>query len=153
IIAEAPRLRAIARTGVGYDSVDIVEATNRQIAVTITPGTNQDAVAEQAFALLLALTRNIVNNDRLIRSGGWNRTLVAPIRGRTLGVLGLGRIGRAMVAKARAFGMRVVAFDPVPTPEFDTQTGLQRVDLDELLASSDVVSVHLPLTTETRGII
>ena len=103
MIARAPRLRAIARTGVGYDAVDLATATARGIAVSITPGTNQESVAEQAFALLLALTRNVVNNDRTIRAGGWDRTLVKPIRGKTLGLVGLGRIGRAMAIRAQAF--------------------------------------------------
>jgi D-3-phosphoglycerate dehydrogenase len=153
VIAEAPRLRVIARTGVGYDSVDLPAANARSIAVTTTPGTNHEAVAEQAFALLLAVTRNVVNNDRLIRGGGWNRTLVFPLRGRTLGLVGLGRIGRAMATRAVAFGMRVVAFDSIPDPVFDAQHGIVRLDLEGLLGQSDAVSLHLPLTVETHRII
>ena len=149
MIASAPRLRAIARTGVGYDAVDVAGATARRIAVAIVPGTNHESVAEQAFGLLLALTRNIVNNDRTIRAGGWDRTLVAPIRGKTLGLVGLGRIGRAMASRARAFGMHVVAYDPLADPAFDDQHGIRRLGFDDLLAGSDVVSLHAPLIPET----
>lgn len=153
VIAAAPRLRVIARTGVGYDAVDVAAATARSIAVAITPGTNQESVAEQAFALLLALTRSIVKNDRIIHQGGWDRTLVQPLRSKTLGLVGLGRIGRAMASRALAFGMRVIAYDPVADPDFDARHGIGRVPFEELLAASDVVSLHLPLTPQTRGLI
>ena len=103
-------------------------------------------MAEQTFALLLALTRDVVNNDRMIRAGGWDRTLVQPLRGKTLGLVGLGRIGRAVATRALAFGMRVVAFDPLADADFDARHGIRRLGLDELLAASDVVSLHLPLT-------
>jgi D-3-phosphoglycerate dehydrogenase len=149
----APKLRAIARTGVGYDAIDITAATSRRIPVVITPGTNQESVAEHTFALLLALTRNIVDNDRLIKSGGWNRALVRPIRGQTMGLLGLGRIGRAVALRALAFGMRVVAFDPVADPEFDARHGITRRGLDEVIAEADVVSLHLPLMPSTKDLI
>jgi phosphoglycerate dehydrogenase-like enzyme len=149
----APRLRVIARTGVGYDAIDVPAATARRIAVVITPGTNQGSVAEQTFALLLALTRDVVTNDRLIHAGGWSRKLPAPLRGRTIGLVGLGRIGRAVASRAQAFEMKVVAYDPVSDPAFDRQYGIRRVGLDELLAASDVVSLHLPLTPETRGLV
>ena len=153
LIALAPRLRVIARTGVGYDSVDVAAASGRGIAVTITPGTNEESVAEHAFALILAVARRIALNDRLIRAGGWDRTLVIPLRGKTLGLLGLGRIGRAMVPRARAFGMRVIASDPLPNPAFDAEHGLERRDLDALLAESDVLSLHLPLADSTRNLL
>jgi phosphoglycerate dehydrogenase-like enzyme len=149
----APRLRAIARTGVGYDAVDVPAASARRIPVIITPGTNQESVAEQMFSLLLGLTRNLVNNDRLVRDGGWTRALVQPIRGKTLGLVGLGRIGRAVATRALAFGMSVIAYDPVADPETDARLGISRRSLDELLAESDVVSLHLPLVPETRGMV
>jgi phosphoglycerate dehydrogenase-like enzyme len=148
----APRLRVIARTGVGYDAIDLAAASARGVVVTITPGTNHDSVAEQAFALLLALARRVAVNDRIIRDGGWDRTLVRPLRGQTLGLVGLGRIGRAMVPKALAFGMRVVAYDPLPPSAFDEAHGLLRLDLGDLLAEADVVSLHLPLNEATRGL-
>ena len=153
LIAIAPGLRVIARTGVGFDSVDVAAATARRIAVTITPGTNEESVAEHAFALLLGVSRRIALNDRLIRSGSWDRTLVIPLRGKTLGLLGLGRIGRAMVPRARAFGMSVIACDPLPNPGFDAEHGLRRCDLDALLAEADVLSLHVPLTPSTRNLL
>lgn len=153
LFAMAPRLRAIARTGVGYDLIDLPAAAQHRVAVTITPGTNQDSVAEQTMALLLALARRIPSNDRLIHGGGWDRSLVAPVRGLTLGLIGMGRIGRAVVVRARAFRMNLVAFDTVLDAEFDREHGVRRLPLEELLASSDVVSLHLPLTDATRGMV
>jgi D-3-phosphoglycerate dehydrogenase / 2-oxoglutarate reductase len=153
VINASPKLRAIARTGVGYDAVDVPSASARGIAVTITPGTNHGSVAEQAFALLLALVKDVVIHDRGIRSGEWNRTLMPrPLRGQTIGLVGLGRIGRAVASRAVAFGMRVLASEPQGDPEFDRQLGIERVGLDELLAGSDIVSLHLPLSESTRGL-
>ena len=149
----APRLRAIARTGVGYDAIDMAAATARRIPIVITPGTNQESVAEHTFALLLGLTRAITVNDRLIHAGGWSQKLVAPLRGKTLGLVGLGRIGRAVATRALAFEMRVIAFDPAPATEFEPRHGVLRVGFEQLLSESDVVSLHLPLTPETRGLI
>ena len=153
VLADAPRLRVIARTGVGYDCVDLVAATRRGIPVTITPGTNQGSVAEQTFALLLALARNVHGNDRTIRAGGWDRTLVRPLRGTTLGLLGLGRIGRAVAVRARAFEMRVIACDPLPPGPFEAELDIDRVPFEAVLREADVLSLHLPLTEETRGLI
>jgi phosphoglycerate dehydrogenase-like enzyme len=150
LIALATKAKILARTGVGYDAIDMAAATARGIAVTITPGTNQESVAEQAFALLLAVRRKIAYYDAIIRGGGWERGLVEPVRGLTLGIVGMGRIGRAMVPRALAFGMNVIAFDPVHDPDFDLKHGLQRKHFDELLAESDVVSLHLPATRETH---
>ncbi len=152
VLDVAPRLRVIARTGVGYDAIDVEAATARRIAVCIAPGTNQESVAEHAFGLLLALTRRIAINDREVRAGGWSRILVAPLRGKTIGLVGLGRIGRAVASRALAFGMRVVAFDPVSDPDFDLRLGIGRLGFEELLAESDVVSLHLPLTKVTHGL-
>jgi D-3-phosphoglycerate dehydrogenase len=149
----APNLRAIARTGVGYDLIDVPAATAHRVAVTITPGTNQESVAEQTLALLLALARRIVSNDRIIHAGGWDRALVTPVRGMTLGLVGLGRIGRATAMRALAFRIRVVAHDTVSDTAFDSRHGIGRVSLDELLARSDAVSLHVPLCSETRGMV
>ncbi len=148
----APKVKVLARTGVGFDAIDIAAATQRNIAVTIAPGTNQESVAEQAFALLLGLTRKIAYYDAIIRSGRWERDVVSPIRGKTLGLVGLGRIGRAMVPRALAFGMNVIAFDTIADPDFDVKHGLQRMLFENLLAEADVVSLHLPATPETRGL-
>ncbi len=154
IIEACPKLRGIARTGVGYDAVDVATATARKIPVTITPGANQDSVAEHAFALLLALTKDVLMHDRAIRSGLWVRTkLPRPIRGLTMGIVGLGRIGRAVATRALAFGMKVVAFEPVGDHSaFTAKHGIAQVEFEELLAMSDVVSLHLPLVEGTRGL-
>ncbi len=149
----APKLRVIARTGVGYDLIDVDAATEHKVAVTITPGTNQDSVAEQTWALLLALPRRIVHNDRVIHGGGWDRALVRPVRGMTLGLVGMGRIGRAVALRAPAFQVRVVAFDTLVDAEFDQRHGIKRMPLEELLACSDAVSLHLPLMDSTRGMV
>jgi D-3-phosphoglycerate dehydrogenase / 2-oxoglutarate reductase len=153
VLSIAPGLRVIARTGVGYDTVDIPAATAQRIVVTITPGTNHGSVAEQAFSLLLALTRRVVRNDQIIRSGGYDRTLAEPLRGKTMGLVGLGRIGRAMAMRAQAFEMRVIAFDTMADATFAASHGIELVQLDALLADSDVVSLHVPLTHETRNMI
>ena len=146
----APKLRVAARTGVGYDMVDLAAARAHGVVVTITPGTNQESVAEQAFALLLSLTRSVVRNHDAIRGGGWDRRMVDPLRGKTLGLIGLGRIGRAMAVRARAFGMRVVAHD---LAEFEPSQEIGRLTLDQLLAASDVVSLHIPVTEDTRNLV
>ena len=152
VIAASSKLRAIARTGVGYDAVDLEAAKAGKVAVTITPGANQDAVAEQAFALLLALAKDLLAHDRAIRAGAWSRApLPRAIRGRTLGIVGLGRIGRAVATRALAFGMSVLAHEPVGDHSaFCSKHGIEQVDFDDLLARSDVVSLHLPLVEATR---
>jgi phosphoglycerate dehydrogenase-like enzyme len=149
MIARAPRLRAIARAGAGIEAVDLHAASARRIVVSNTPGANAESVAEQTFALLLALTRNVLDNDRMVRAGGWTRRPARPLRGATLGIVGLGRIGRAVARRALAFGMRVLGSSrgAGPVPE-----AVERRTLDELLAESDVVSLHLSLTPETRGL-
>lgn len=153
LLALAPRLRVIARTGVGYDAVDLPTANAQRIAVTITPGTNHGSVAEQTFALLLALSREVIQNDRTLRDGGWSRTLVRPLRGSTFGILGLGRIGRAVATRALAFEMTVIAHDDQPPGAFEQAHGIERVPFAEVLARSDILSLHLPLTPETRGLL
>jgi D-3-phosphoglycerate dehydrogenase len=149
----APKLRAIARTGVGYDAVDLPTATALRIPVTIAPGTNQGSVAEMTFALLLALARDVVKNDRLIHGGSWSRKLVTPLRGKTMGLVGLGRIGRAVATRAIGFEMNVVAYDPLADADFAARHGIALLDFDALLSVSDIVSLHSPLTPETRGMI
>lgn len=153
LLANAPRLRVIARTGVGYDAVDLPTAHAQGIVVTITPGVNHGSVAEQTFALLLALSRQVIPNDREIREGGWSRALVRPIRESTFGILGLGRIGRAVATRARAFEMTVIAHDDQPPGAFEQEHGIERASLESVLARSDILSLHLPLTPETQGLI
>ena len=153
VLDAAPHLKILARVGVGFDGVEIPAASARGILVTITPGTNHGSVAEQAFGLLLALTRRIAECDREIRGGGWPRGGIVPLRGRTMGLVGLGRIGQAMAVRAQAFDMRVIAFDPVADEVFSSRIGIERVSLATLLRDSDVVSLHAPLIESTRHLI
>lgn len=153
VIEAGPRLRAIARAGVGFESVDLRTATARKIAVAITPGANHASVAEQVFALLLALSRSVLYLDASVRAGGWDRRrTIRPLRNQTMGVVGLGRIGRAVAVRARGFGMKVVAFDRNDRGDFTREHSIRCLSLDELLAVSDVVSVNLPQSPATRGL-
>jgi D-3-phosphoglycerate dehydrogenase/(S)-sulfolactate dehydrogenase len=148
-----PELLVISRCGVGYDMVDVEAASRHGVLLTITPEGNYHAVAEHTFALLLAFTRRIVSNNREVRQGLWLKTPLAPLRGQTLGIIGLGRIGRAVATRAAAFGMNVVAFEPYPHEEFVRSQGIELTDLDTLLARSDFVTLHLPMSRETQGLI
>lgn len=152
LFAKCPNLKIVARTGVGYDAVDVASAVKRGITVTITPGVNQESVAEQAFGVLLGFTRRIALNAADIATGGWDRTMPVPLRGKTMGLIGLGRTGQAMVSKAQAFGMKVIAYDPFMTNSpFGDQVPL--MTLDEVIAMSDVISLHVPMTPETRNLV
>lgn len=153
VLNRFPRLRVISRAGVGYDAVDVEAATRKGIPVGVTPGTNHDAVAEHAFALLLGMVRRIVPNHTMVVSGEFKRRMMQPLRGKTLGVVGLGRIGQAVAERARAFKMNLVAFDPYADPAAADRLGVRLTSFDEVLASSDYLTVHAPLTPETRHLI
>jgi phosphoglycerate dehydrogenase-like enzyme len=146
VIEACPGLRVIARVGVGYDAVDTAAAADRGVAVTITPGVNQESVAEHTFALVLALARSVVPMHLAIRGGGWKRDSGVPLRGRTLGLVGLGRIGKEVALRGAAFRMKVLAYDPMPDARFAADHGVTLAPLDRLLAESDFVSLHLPRT-------
>ncbi|HZT79299.1 MAG TPA: phosphoglycerate dehydrogenase [Gemmataceae bacterium] len=153
VIESNPALRVIARAGVGFDAVDLKAATDHGIAVTTTPGTNHGSVAEHTFGLMLALARRIASDHCAVKAGGWPRQPTLPLRGRTLGIAGLGRIGKAVATRALAFEMRVLAYEPFPDRDFVRQHGIELVPLDRLLAESDYVSLHVPLTPESRHLI
>ena len=150
VIEANPQLRVIARAGVGYDQVDVAAATKGRVPVTITPTTNHEAVAELALALLFAASKSIVANDKRVRAGEWPRELLRPIRGRVMGLVGLGRIGRSTAVRAAALGAKVMAHERFPDEAFVSQHKIELVSLDELAARSDFVSVHCPLNDETR---
>jgi phosphoglycerate dehydrogenase-like enzyme len=150
VLAGAPSLRVIARVGVGFDTVDVPAASERGIAVTITPGTNQEAVAEHTFAILLGLAKRVVRQHVLVQAGQWPRTPTVPLRGQTLGIAGLGRIGKAMAVRAAAFGMRLLAYEPYPDAAFVAQYGVTLVPFERLLAEADFLTLHLPLSKESR---
>lgn len=148
------KLRVIARCGVGYDKVDVPVATQLNIAVTITPTANYEAVAEHALSLMFASAKFVVQGDKETRLGLWNRPLTEPIRGTTLGLVGLGRIGKALAVRGLALGMRVLAFETNPPADFLAQNpAVKLVSLDELYAESDFLSLHCPLNDNTRGLI
>lgn len=153
VMEATPTLRVIARAGVGYDAVDLAAATGHGIAVTIAPGTNQDAVAEHTFALILALAKNVIPQHTALKAGGWPRQANLPLRGRTLGIVGLGRIGKAVALRGRAFGMRLLAFEPYPDHRFVAEQGLTLLPLDRVLADADYITLHVPLTPESRHLI
>jgi phosphoglycerate dehydrogenase-like enzyme len=153
IIESSPELRVIARNGVGYDAVDVAAATEHGIPVTATPGVNQESVAEHTFALMLAVARAVVPQHTAIHDGGWRRIAGVPLRGRTLGLIGLGRIGREVALRAAAFRMRVLAYEVMPDLRFVEQQRITLVPLDQLLAESDFVSLHIPLSNESRHLI
>jgi D-3-phosphoglycerate dehydrogenase / 2-oxoglutarate reductase len=152
-VLSATKLRAIARMGVGYDSVDTAAATDLGIAVTITPGTLEESVAEHTVALLLGVSRGLVQRDREVRSGRWTRVPMPRMAGRTFGIIGLGRIGRAVVPKIQGLGMNVIAFDPFADKEMASRLGVTLMSLSELLQSADVVSLHTTTTPETANLI
>ena len=156
-ISHSPRLRIIARHGVGSDNVDVDAATDAGVWVTITPGRNARAVAEHVFALALALGRKIPVAAGRTRDGFWSQNKAEltgfELHGRTLGLLGLGSIGSLVLPTARAFGMQVLVTDPMLDAEQVAAMGARKVELDELLAGSDVLSLHVPLVASTRHII
>lgn len=153
-----PNLRIIANCAAGYNNVDVVAAELRRIAVTNTPDVLTDATADLTWALILACTRRLAEGMALIRSGawsGWHPTalLGLELRGKTLGLVGAGRIGQAVGRRATGFGMRIVYAARTPKPEFERDTGARRMELGPLLRESDVVSLHVPSTPETKGLI
>jgi D-3-phosphoglycerate dehydrogenase / 2-oxoglutarate reductase len=148
----APRLRIIARAGTGVDNVDVAAASSRGILVVNAPGANSISVAEHACALMLALARSVPAADRAMKSGKWEKKkfLGTELRGKTLGIAGLGRIGQEVAQRARAFGMRVVAHDPYISEEVAAGVGAELMSLDDLCGAADYLTLHLPSTAETR---
>src|SRR5207248_8779546 len=121
--------------------------------VTITPGTNQDSVAEHTFALILALAKDLINQHQGTRAGRWPLRSNLPLRGRTLGIVGLGRIGKAVAVRGAAFGMPMLAYEPFPDAAFVARYHIKLVPWEQLLRESDFVSLHLPLTAESKYLI
>ena len=155
ILAQAAKLKIIGRAGVGVDNIDVEAATNRGILVVNSPEGNTLAAAELTVAMLLALARNIPQADATMRAGRWDRKkfMGSEIYGKTLGVIGLGKIGREVVRRLQSFGMSVIGNDPYLTPEQADSLGIKLVDLDTLYKESDYISVHTPKTKETTGMI
>ncbi|MFH0809978.1 MAG: phosphoglycerate dehydrogenase [Pseudomonadota bacterium] len=148
-------LKVIGRAGTGVDNIDIAAATRLGIVVMNAPGANSLAAAEHTLALMLALSRHVARADRLTRQGCWGREsfMGDELHNRVLGIIGMGNVGRLVCERARAFKMEILAYDPFLPPETTTRRGAQPVALDELLARSDYISVHTPLTSETRNLL
>jgi glyoxylate reductase len=158
-VLATPGLRCVSNVAVGFDNIDVAAATAHRIMVTNTPGVLDDATSDFAFTLLMATARRIAEADSFTRSGkfqGWaiDMMLGADVYGATLGVVGIGRIGRGLAHRAKGFNMRVIYYDPQPLPrEAEEQLGAARVDMNRLVAESDFISIHVPLTKETHHLI
>ena len=153
-----PNLRIVANVAVGYNNIDLVAAEMRDVLVTNTPGVLTDATADLTWALILATARRLIEGVDLVRSGQWTgwhpeQLLGLELRGRTLGLFGAGRIGQAVGRRALPFGLRILYAARTAKPDFERETGSTRVDATRLLAESDIVSLHVPSTPETKGII
>lgn len=156
LINQLTRCRAIGRFGLGVDNIDLPACKAKNIAVNYVPDYCIHEVSDHAMALLLSLIRKIPYSDKLVQAGRWEMPAVVPIRriqGTVLGLIGLGHIPRLVAPKAKAFGMKVIAYDPYAKPEVFKDAGVESVDLDTLLKTSDYISVHAPHTPQTRGMV
>ena len=154
-LAAANHLTVVARAGVGLDNVDVPAATERGVMVVNAPTSNIVSAAEHAVALLLAVARRVPAADASLRSGQWKRSSFngVELNGKTAGIVGLGKIGQLLAQRLAAFGMQLVAYDPYVAPARAAQLGIELLSLDELLARADTISIHLPKTPETKGLI
>jgi D-3-phosphoglycerate dehydrogenase len=155
ILQAGTRLKVVGRAGVGTDNVDVDEATRRGVIVMNTPDANTIATAEHTFALVMAVARNIVPAHNSVAAGRWERSAFTghELRGKTLGVVGFGRVGRAVAARAQAFEMSILAYDPFVSERVGREARVELVDLEELLAASDYVTLHTALSDDTRNLI
>ena len=155
LLAHAPQLKAIARAGVGVDNVDLAAAIARGIVVMNTPGGNTISTAEHAFGLMIALSRHIAQGHQSLAEGRWDRKAFTGVelKGKTLGIIGLGRIGQAIATRAQAFEMNVIAHDPYLPPAIAEAINVPLLALDEVYTRSDYLTLHAMVTDETRGMI
>src|SRR5215813_9797426 len=155
LLRAAGKLRVIGRAGVGVDNIDLDAATKAGIAVMNTPGANAIAVAEHTLALMLALARNLARADSTTRAGQWEKKSLqgSELRGKTLGIIGLGRIGMEVAKRARAFDMKLIAHDPFVAASLARELAIELADLDHLYAAADYITLHVGLTPQTAGMI
>ncbi|HYE83470.1 MAG TPA: phosphoglycerate dehydrogenase [Clostridia bacterium] len=153
IIKSAPGLKVIAKHGIGVDNIDINSAKEQGVIVLNAPGTNREAVADLVFGLMLSLARKIPKSDSQVRAGEWPKVFGQAVWGKTLGVIGLGVIGKSVVQRAKGFNMKVLAFDKYWSKEYADANGVIYSDIDGILKESDFVSLHVPLMEETRNLI
>jgi glyoxylate reductase len=155
----APKLKIVAQMAVGFDNIDVQEATKRGIYVTNTPEVLTETTADFAWALLMAVARRVVEADKYVRTGqwkvGWHPSMLLgrDVHGATIGIVGAGRIGYAVAERAKGFNMKILYYDVIPRPEMEKKLGAKRVDLDTLLKEADFVSIHVPLMKETYHLI
>ncbi|MFV0529106.1 MAG: phosphoglycerate dehydrogenase [Lachnospiraceae bacterium] len=150
VLASCPKLKAISRYGAGYDRVDLHAAFAQGIVVTNTPGVNAQAVGELAFALLLSIARKIPYLNAQTQSGAWIRSTGTELKGKTIGIMGLGAIGKVVARCASGFGMKIQAYDPYIDKTYCKEHGIHTADFSEVLRSSHAISLHLPLTSATK---
>lgn len=153
ILKHAPNLKIVCKHGVGVDNIDLEATKKRNIYVTNVPNANKHAVADFAFSLMLASARQIPQADNLTKKGQWPRIFGTDVYGKTLGIVGLGNIGKEVAFRAKGFSMNIVAYDPYPDEKFAAENGITFVTIDELLKQSDFVSIHIPLLDSTKGLI
>lgn len=158
LIDRAPKLKVISNCAVGFDNIDVKEATKRGIIVGNTPGVLTDTTADFAFALLMAAARRVVEGDRTVRAGKWKTwglliLLGQDVHGSTLGIVGLGRVGSAVARRAKGFGMKIIYTDVYRNKQAEDELGVKYVDMDTLLAQSDFITLHTNLTPETHHMI
>lgn len=157
VIDHSPQLKVIGRTGVGFDTVDVKRATERGIPVVITPGANNRSVAEHTLALIFALSKDLINAHLGIQQGNWEIRSAKrsfELQGKTVGILGMGAIGRDVANLCRAVGMNPIGYDPFVSSDIFTQSGTARCEtLHDLLQKSDILTIHMPLTSDTKNMI
>jgi D-3-phosphoglycerate dehydrogenase / 2-oxoglutarate reductase len=155
VLAAAPKVKVVGRAGVGVDNIDLKAAQAKNVIVVNAPQSTTIAVAEHTMALMLSLARQIPLGDAGLRKGEWLKKKLEgfELNGKTLGVIGMGRIGATVAARATAFGVKCIGYDPQLSNDEITKRGASPVSLDELLAKSDIVTIHVPLTPDTRGLL
>lgn len=153
VIHGSKKLKVIAKHGAGVDNIDVKTATNQGIVVISAPGANSDAVADLTFGLFLSLARRIPFADRTVKEGGWPRMVGAQVNEKTVGIIGCGQVGKTVAKRALGFDMRVLAYDVVKDEDFAQKWGISYRSLDEVLAESDFLSIHVPLIDSTRKLI
>lgn len=157
LLDHCPGLRVVSNYAVGFDNIDVPAATKRGVLVTNTPHVLTEATADLAFTLLLASARRVVESNAYLRSGDWitwkpDLLLGRDVFGATIGIVGMGKIGQAVAKRAKGFSMNILYYNSSPRPEIEAELGARKVTFDKLLRESDFVTVHLPLTTETKGL-